>query len=169
MNSNKKTVALFVATLVTGLYAGTGFFVLMGGNPAIEQMSSATFAEYWHYTDLYMAARMKFFGPILLVSVLLALLLHIRERRTRRFWFLLFAFAAVVADIIIVFTGNHPLNQLIQSWDLQNLPDNVQQVKFSVVDTFRLRSVFMIAIFVFVLGALFSKSGYNLKRYPGTI
>jgi len=62
MNVRLIDSTLFLTALLTGFYAGTGFFVIMGGNPAILKMSSRTFAEYWQYTDFYMAARMRFFG-----------------------------------------------------------------------------------------------------------
>jgi len=158
MNTRLIDFTLFLTTLLTGFYAGTGFFVIMGGNPAILKMSGRTFVEYWQHTDFYMAARMRFFGPSLLIVLLSAALIHIREWATPTFWFLLTALLILIADLVVIFTTNHPLNQLVQSWDLNNLPANVREIKFRIVNAFWFRSAFMMGSFVCVLLALFLRS-----------
>jgi len=152
MISNKLMEAfLFLVVLISGFYAGTGFFWIMGGNPALRLMSSQTFAEYWQHTDHYMAARMKIFGPLLFLSLLATVILFIKEYRTPSFWFMLLALCILVADLTVALSVNHPLNNLIQSWDLKNLPANVQEVKWKVAKAFDKRSIFMISAFVSVL------------------
>jgi len=158
MNTRLIDFTLFLTTLLTGFYAGTGFFVIMGGNPATLKMSSRTFVEHWQHIDFYMAARMRFFGPLLLIVLLSAVLIHIREWATPTFWFLLTAFLILIADLVVIFTINHPLNQLVQSWDLNNLPANVREIKFRIVNAFWFRSAFMMGSFVCVLLALFLRS-----------
>ena len=155
MNSILTDGSLFLASLFTGFYAGTGFFIIMGGNPAILKMGNRTFAEYWQHTDFYMAARMKFFGPLLLLTLLSTILMHIGEARSAYFWLLIAAFLILVADIVVIFSKNHPLNRLIQSWDLNKLPGDVKGIKHKVVRVFWLRSAFMIGSFVCVLPAVF--------------
>jgi hypothetical protein len=130
------------------------FFVPMGGNPAIELMSERTFAEYWQHTDHFMAARMKIFGPLLLLTMLSTVVLLLKEYRTGSFWLILLAFGVLVADIIFIFSTNHPLNHLVQGWDLDNLPSNVADVKEKIVGAFNVRLVFMISTFLLVLMAL---------------
>jgi hypothetical protein len=161
MTSNKLIeLSLFVAVLLNGFYAGTGFFVAMGGNPAIKLMSDRTFAEYWQHTDHFMAARMKIFGPVLLLSLLLGVIVLFMENRGPSYWFMLVAFGILMCDVIFTFSTNHPLNQLIQSWDLNNLPSNVEDIKWRVAKAFDIRSFFMISSFVMLLLAIwFRKSG----------
>ena len=160
----KPTPFLLLTILLTGFYAGTGFFGLMGANPALSKMSSSTFAEYWQHLDHYMAARMRIFGPILLLTVIISVLLHLRAWQSPAFWFLVAALLILVADVIVAFTINVPLNKLIQSWNLKNLPSDVQEVKYRVVTAFNYRSCFMIACFVCVLMSLFftSRSASNI-------
>lgn len=145
---------LFVATLSAGFYAGTGFFVLMGGNPSIKRMTERTFAEYWQLVDHFMAARMKIFGPIMLCCMIAAVLSMIKEYQTPAFWCMLLALALLIADIIFTFSTNHPLNKLVQSWDVNNLPFNAREVKWKIASAFNTRSFFMIASFIMVLLAL---------------
>ncbi len=155
MNTKLINSSLFVTTLLTGFYAGLGFFTIVGNNPAILKMSAATFAEYWQHVDFYMAARMQVFGPLLLVTLLSTVLIHIPQRRTVSFLFLSIGLVIMLADVLFAVSTNHPLNQVIQSWDLNNLPDNVQEIKYKVVNAFWIRSSCMIATFVCVLLAIF--------------
>jgi hypothetical protein len=143
-----------LSLLLSGLYAGIGFFVAMGGNPAIKLMSDRTFAEFWQHTDHYMAARMKIFGPLLLLTMLFGVLVLLKEYRTSSFWFMLIAFAILVTDVFYIFSTNHPLNHLVQSWDVNNLPSNVQEIKWQIVKAFNVRVIFMISSFIMVLLAV---------------
>jgi MFS superfamily sulfate permease-like transporter len=149
------SIGLFLPVLLSGLYAGVGFFVIMGGNPATIKMSERTFAEFWQHIDFYMAARMKFFGPLLLLSVIAGILLQIRDWQTPSFWLFVLALVILIIDIITFVNINHPLNTLIQSWDLNNLPANVSEIKDRVVYGFWIRSACMIGSFVCILIATF--------------
>jgi Domain of unknown function (DUF1772) len=157
MSSKIIDLSLFFATLLSGFYAGTGFFVAMGGNPAIKLMTDSAFAEYWQHTDHFMAARMKIFGPILLLAMLISVIVLIKEFRTPSFWFILAAFVILVTDIVFTLSTNHPLNQVVQSWDLNNLPDNVQDIKWRIARAFDRRSIFMISSFIMTLLAVWTR------------
>lgn len=145
---------LFMAAWVTGVYGGTGFFIWMGGNPSIKKMSDKTFAEYWQHTDHFMAARMKIFGPLMLLCVLAAVLALLPQYKTPSFWCMLLAFGILVTDIAFTLTTNHPLNKKVQSWNVQNLPADVQATKHQIAKAFDTRKVLMIASFVLVLLAV---------------
>ena len=63
----------------------------------------------------------------------------------------------LVADLIIIFSFNHPLNQLIQSWNINQLPKDVQMVKYQVVNAFWGRSICMIGCFALNLLAFWKR------------
>ena len=151
------TLLLLLTLLMVGFYGGTGFFVLMGGNPAILKMSDTTFAEYWQHTDYYMAARMRIFGPLMLFCVVSSTFYFYFQHQMTSFWLMFGAVIFLVADLIIIFNFNHPLNQLIQSWDLNQLPDDVQTIKHQVVTAFWGRSVCMIGCFALSLLAFWQR------------
>jgi hypothetical protein len=155
MMTNNRLIefALFFCTLLSGFYAGTGFFTAMGGNPAIKLMSDKTFAEYWQYVDFYMSARMKIFGPLLLLTLLFATIILFKDHQPS-FYCMLTASLIIITDVIFTLGTNHPLNHLIQSWDLNNLPSNVQDIKWRVARAFDMRALFMIGCFVMVLLAV---------------
>lgn len=155
--SHTLDIVSFITILFLGFYGGTGFFVVMGGNPAIQKMSAHTFAEYWQHTDHHMAARMKIFGPALLIYAFATTVLFYYHSGFTSFILMLGVMVILVADMIFIFNVNHPLNRTIQSWNLDELPGNVPQVRDKVFQAFRIRSVFMIAGFVCGLLALWIK------------
>lgn len=147
----------FITVLFLGFYGGTGFFVVMGGNPAIQKMSACTFAEYWQRTDRHMAARMKIFGPALLVYAFATTVLSYYHGSVVSFALMFAVNVILIADMIFVFNVNHPLNKTVQSWKLDELPENVLQVRDRIFQAFRIRSAFMIAGFVCGLLAFWQK------------
>jgi MFS superfamily sulfate permease-like transporter len=152
------SISLPVSVFLSGLYGGIGFFTIMGGNPSLKGLSSAGFAEYWQHIDSYMGARMPLFGPVLLLSVLFSVIALMPDWRSLSFWLVLLAFLFLVADLVFTFSINHPLNKLIQDWDLQNLPANVQEVKARVINAFWYRSFFMISSFTCITIAAFVRN-----------
>jgi len=151
MSSKWVDASLFLTALLSGLYGGTGFFTAMGGNPALKAMSDAGFAEFWQNVDRYMAARMPVFGPFLLLSTIVSTTLLILNKHSISSWLMVAALAILICDIVFALRINHPLNQQIQSWDLNNLPSNVQDIKWKVIGAFNMRLLFMMSAFVLVL------------------
>lgn len=163
MNNKWIEISLGLTVFLSGLYAGVGFFTILGGNSAVGKLSDKAFAEYWQHIDSYMGARMPFFGPLLLLSVLLSVILLFGDRQVPTLWLMLMAFLVLVGDVVFVFTVNHPLNQLIQSWDLNNLPANVEIVKNRVVQAFNIRCWLMMVPFAMtVLAVFFRKANWQL-------
>jgi uncharacterized membrane protein len=161
MNLNKNnslTDFILLATLIClGFYGGTGFFTLVGFNPAMMKMSSATFAEHWQHIDFYMGARMKFFGPTMLLLIIVSVVVLFRKYSKISFLLMALALVVLIADLIVGVTFNAPLNTLIQNWDLNDLPNDVQEIKYKVVSAFWVRSACMITAFIFGLLAFWRR------------
>src|SRR3954462_10802019 len=90
--------ALFITAALSGFYAGIGFFIAIGGNPAIKRMSDKTFTEYWQHTDHFMASGMKVFGPLLLLSTLLSVTMLFHQMPTISFWCMVVATGILITD-----------------------------------------------------------------------
>ena len=152
-------VFLLIPLVLSGFFGGIGFFTLISNNPTVLKMSDVSFAEYWKHLDSYMAARMRIFGPLLLLSIFASLFLLYKNYSKTSFWLMLGALFIILVDLFISIRVNHPLNQLIQSWDLQHLPANVGDVRDKVVESFYIRSSLMISSFILVCCAFW-------QRYP---
>jgi hypothetical protein len=157
MLTKLSSISIPLSVFVAGLYGGIGFFTFMGGNPSLINLSSRTIAEYWQSIDSYMGARMPVFGPILLFTILFAIITSLPAWRTPSFWLLVAAFVILITDMVFAFSVNIPLNRVIQSWDIQNLPSNVQEVKAKVIRAFWFRGTFMLSSFICVVLAAFIK------------
>ncbi|MRG48786.1 DUF1772 domain-containing protein [Chitinophaga sp. SYP-B3965] len=144
-------LSLAITTFLSGLSGGIGFFTAMGGNPALVKLSDHSFAEYWQQIDGFMGARMPIFGPLLLFAVMTSTILLFKEWRTVSFWLMLSAFFVVIGDIAFTLNVNHPLNRLIQGWDLSNLPSDVQDIKMKVIKAFNVRLLLMMGAFFLVV------------------
>ncbi|MBC8033015.1 MAG: hypothetical protein H7Y03_02650 [Chitinophagaceae bacterium] len=145
------SVSLFFSTLLSGFFAGIGFFTAMGLNPAMRLMTDRNFIEFWQHIDHYMAARMILFGPLLLLSIVISIISLIKDLKSPSFWFLVAAFVLLIGDLVFATINNFPLNKLIQSLDLNNLPSDVNDIKLKVVHAFDTRVIFMMSSFVMVL------------------
>lgn len=159
METGWTSIIIGITTFLSGLYGGVGFFTAMGGNPAISRMSDKTFVEFWQHIDYYMAARMKIFGPVLLLSQVAAIITLLPEWNSASFWLIVFAFIIIITDLVFTLSTNHPLNKMIQSWKLDKLPSDVQLIKQQVVQAFNMRLIFMISSFALVLLAAFFRKG----------
>ncbi|WP_343304119.1 DUF1772 domain-containing protein [Chitinophaga niabensis] len=157
MNSKWIELSLSITIFLSGLSGGIGFFTAMGGNPAMVKLSARSFVEYWQQIDNFMGARMPVFGPLLLSSLMISTILLFKEWRSPSFWLMLSACFVAIADIVFTLNVNHPLNRLIQSWDLNNLPANVQQIKMKVIQAFNIRLLLMIGTFVLVVLSVWSR------------
>jgi Domain of unknown function (DUF1772) len=151
MNSQFLQASLFLSTFLSGLYAGIGLFTLMGGNPAIKKMSNAAFAEFWQQVDRYMAARMAVFGPVMMLSLVVSIVFLFLHRDILPAWLMIAALLIIVGDLAFTLSVNHPLNRLIQGWDLRHLPAHAGEIKWKVVKAFNIRIVLMFLVFLFVL------------------
>jgi hypothetical protein len=149
--------SLAITTFLTGLYAGVGFFTIMGGNPAIARLSDKGFAEFWQHVDHYMGARMPVAGPFFLLATLISMIILFRITGSSfSSWMMSGALVVLIADLVFTLNINHPLNKLIQSWDLSNLPANVREIKMKVYEAFNIRIWFMITSFVLVILSVWS-------------
>jgi hypothetical protein len=157
MQTRLTSISIPLSVFMSGLYGGIGFFSVIGHNPAMRRLDNAAFAEYWQSIDHYMGARMPVFGPLLILTLLFGTITLIPKWRTPSFWLLFIAFLLLITDMVFAFSVNVPLNQQIQSWDVQQLPANVGEIKAKVVQAFSWRSFFMLASFACVVLAAFSR------------
>ncbi|HEX8549482.1 MAG TPA: hypothetical protein VF691_21145 [Cytophagaceae bacterium] len=156
-NKTFPEIILLMTLLLSGFYGGVGFFTVISNNPAIQHLKDAAFAEYWQHLDSFMANRMRIFGPCLLLSVMGSLIVLYRNYSRSSFLLMLAALCIILVDLFIGITVNHPLNQLIQSWDLNALPANVSDIRNQVVAAFWLRATCMISSFVLVILAFWKR------------
>ena len=137
---------LAVELFVVGLYAGIHWFNYLGGLPALRDLERAeTFVDFWQNVDRYMGARMRIFGPAVLVSCILPMLWFAAERN----WWVaggeMVVLALLLADVATAIVGNVPINAAIQSWRLDAIPESWRDVRGALLRYFRLRGALSLA------------------------
>lgn len=155
-----RTVLLILLIIVTGLYAGIHFSSMMNPsifgiiNPAGDLMPSVQWAASWQITDGFMGARMRVFGPMILITHILTMLLFVRQWRTSVFCLLLVACALFCADLLFTIQNQVPINQYIQTLNFAHLTTEqirkINSIHPIVIANFQKRELFSIVSFVLV-------------------
>ncbi|MBL7816026.1 MAG: hypothetical protein JNL70_13500 [Saprospiraceae bacterium] len=118
--SKGRFALLYALNLMCFTYAGLAIFFIFC--PFEAHFSTIDFLKYWQVVDGYMGKRMPIFGNIWLVLFVLNLIFFFKTRKISPiFWLIVGAFVLVVADIIFTVQSQIPINQYIQSLDLNHL------------------------------------------------
>jgi hypothetical protein len=155
-----QTIALYLILLIAGGYGGLHVSGLLDPsvfgviNPAGDLMPPETFAAAWQWTDGFMRVRMGICGPIIMYGYIITLILFVREWRGPVFWLLLAAFGLFMADVVLTFNKQMPINQYIQSLDVKNLNaadlKKISSVNRQLIQNFKSREWFSLLGFALV-------------------
>jgi uncharacterized membrane protein len=148
-------VALFVSSILTGFYSGIGFFGFMSFLGTLERMPVQHLIPFWRLIDGYMGRRMRIFGPLMLLSLLVTLLLLTPNWQSGTFWLVGAALLVLVVDVRIAISENIPVNQAIQDRTTEYAIAEIEEFRITMVRAFYKRSALMILCFVLVNLACF--------------
>lgn len=146
---NIRNIALYLLTLITGMYAGIHFSELMA--PVVQKMDVQQYTQYWQLLDGYMGKRMPAFGMMFLLLFAVNIILFIQKWRSPVFWILIVCLSILIFDI--VFTGKEqiPINQYIQSVNASNLTmqqlQTISEMKIKAENNFSIRDFLSIGSF----------------------
>jgi uncharacterized membrane protein len=160
----------FTSLLLTGLYAGAAMYSLMGVGPAMKQMQPASYVEFHQKLDLFMGTRMALFAKITL-AVNVLLLIITMSRSTKPVIILTLAASLLFfAEIFFTVSVNVPLNEKIQTWDIQRLPAEWMTIRDKWVEYDIIRAICVISSFVIylVVAMRFQEAGANNKKQDKT-
>lgn len=160
-----RPVFLYIALLNAGLYAGIHFEGILDPlafgviNLNGDQMPSVEWARQWKIIDGFMRVRMGVFGPIILWTYILTILLFIRRWKSPVFWLLVVAFGLFIADVGLTMSHQMPINEYIQKVDFTKLTAEQTQtldlMHQQVIENFKGREWFAILGFALVALAPF--------------
>lgn len=151
--STSNRIPLFVSTVATGLYAGIGFFNFMSFLPTLARMPAEHLVPFWRLIDGYMGSRMPVFGPLMLLTLVVTLVLLRWRWRTLTSWLLLAALVVLALDGWVALNENIPVNLSIQDRSATFTTAQIEAFRATMVRAFSIRSALMIASFLLVSGA----------------
>lgn len=155
-----RPVFLFIVLLNAGLYAGLHFDGILDPstfgviNFKGDLMPSVEWAKRWKIIDSFMSVRMGVWGPILLWSYVITILLFIKRWKSPVFGLLVGALGLFVADIVLTVLYQVPINEYIRQIDFNNLTaeqtKTLGQMHRQVIKNFSGREWLSIVSFVLV-------------------
>ncbi|MCO5949888.1 DUF1772 domain-containing protein [Mucilaginibacter flavidus] len=151
-------IIIFISLFLTGLAAGIYFYQFTGGTPAYRAVSARTFIEYHKKLDSFMTVRMPPFFLAGQASILVWLFLEKSNYAGFTFMMVATAFISTLVELIALFRGNRPINFKIQTWDLENYPEDWATYRDKWLSYFNIRIVTGILTFTCLLiAAVFKK------------
>lgn len=142
--------AFFVTSILTGFYGGIGFFGFMSFLGTLERLPAPHLVPFWRLIDGYMGRRMRIFGPLMLLSLLVTLLLLSPQWQSWAFWLVGVALVVLIADVRIAIRENVPVNLAIQNRGVNHSTEQIEAFRATMVRAFYKRSALMIVCFVLV-------------------
>lgn len=143
-------IALFVSSILIGFYGGIGFFSFISFLPTLERLPVPHLTPFWRLIDGYMGRRMRVFGPLMLLSLLVTLGLLMPQWNSVAFWLVGAALLVLVTDVRIAIRENIPVNRAIQNRDMMYSPEQLEAFRTTMVRAFYKRSTLMILCFLLV-------------------
>jgi hypothetical protein len=158
------SVFLFITTLLTGFLGGIGFLNFMSFGPTLRKTPAEHLILYWQSLDGYMSVRMPIFGSILLAFFIVTGIFLLRQSFKLPFVFLCLSLAIVLIDFWIGTIYNFPVNKVLQTITVDNIPGNFEDLRSKAVFGFAMRSICMIGSFMMMLTSIFFQATKGLIR-----
>ena len=115
-----RRIALFSLFSLIFTYAGLGVFFIFC--PFEQHFDTLTFIKYWQIVDGYMGKRMPIFGMITIGTFITNLIVFFKTRKISPiFWIILACFVMIIVDVVFTAQNQTPINQYIQTLDMNNL------------------------------------------------
>lgn len=120
-----KKPILFLDLLVTGLVAGTIFGIWIGYNP--QELSATTYVEQQQSAIGALNTLMPILGTVAIALTIISAFFQKNDKAS--FVILLIAAAMLVVSGLVTRFGNQPINAIVMTWDLTNIPGNWTELR----------------------------------------
>jgi hypothetical protein len=144
-----KQIIQFSDIVLTGLIAGIIFGIWLGYNP--EGLSAVTYVEQQQSTIRALNVLMPILGLISIILTIVYAVICKREKLKRNT--LLLATGLLIVSGLITRFGNQPINAIVITWNLDNIPDIWATLRdnwwtFHVIRTFSAIAAFILIVWV---------------------
>src|SRR5690606_37649243 len=112
-------------TVLTGLIAGTVFGIWIGFNP--ENLSATAYVEQQQGTIGALNVLMPILG-LLSIALTFCYAYSVRNN-TRSLYMLTISILFLIFSALVTRFGNQPLNAIVITWSLDDIPDSWEQIR----------------------------------------
>lgn len=147
-------IILFITLLAYAVIASQSFMYILSLKQVQLNLGANAYTEIRKLTDTSMRANFKYVIYAALLANLLLVISTIKTPNSLVFISAIIAFAALVTDVLLTLKGNLPINDVINTWQVDNIPGNWTAVRASWFRIFQYRQVANITGFVSLLAAV---------------
>lgn len=147
----------YTSLLLIGLLAGNAFAFVVGMGPVMEKLSATS------YIAFHQAMQRSFLSwtPLLCMVVIFKLVVHLfvmrKDWNRAEFYMVLLALLCVADELVMSWTGNIPLNRLIQTWQFQGPPNDWQEIRTQWLNLMYWRCGLLVLGFSMLIGSVLVK------------
>src|SRR5690348_10951099 len=105
---------LLTTVVLTGLMAGLHFGNIVGYLPAFKRVKATELVPFWKKADEYFGTRMPWFGNLLLLSLIAAIIVLWKQGGIS-FWLFVCSLLLVLIDLFIIIKMNTPINKVLRA------------------------------------------------------
>ena len=143
-------ITLILLMLITGLFWGTWFSMTR----TMETFSIAEFIHIGKNIILNVANPMKLIMPSCILLMVISIWLY-PQKNSMSFYFIVFAFALLIASLIITVEIEVPIDNQIKAWTPETAPSDWEVIRTHWEFFHTVRTFTSIASFSFFAAALF--------------
>lgn len=143
----------YLSLLFVGLLAGNAFAFVLGVGPALEMLSVGTYVEFHQAMMSFLGERAPILYGGAIVSLLLSMYVMRRQWRSLEYIMVFFALICVLDELLMSVSGNMPLTRVIQSWQINQPPNNWAEVRSQWMYLMYWRCALLVSAFVLLLSA----------------
>jgi len=149
-------IILFFAILFYSGIVSQSIMYLLALRNAQLGLDAKPYIQLRKLIDANMRAKFKYFVYGALITNFLLVISTVSEPGSLLFITALVGFLALIADILLTIKGNIPINDIINTWSVENYPSNWAEYREKWLNIYRYRQIFTITGFVsLVIGAVF--------------
>lgn len=149
-------IILLLAILAYSVIAAQSFMYLVALKNVQHGMQAASYIELRKLLDVNFRANYQYAVYAALLTGLLLVLAKIKSPASLGFITAAIAFAALIADVLLMMKGNMPINNLINTWTAENYPADWAMYRAKWLQIFFYREIVTITGFIsLVIGTVF--------------
>jgi phosphate starvation-inducible membrane PsiE len=148
-----------IALLAFAMIASQAFMYMLSLKQVQLNLGANSYIEIRKLIDISMRASFKYVIYVALLANVLLIIVTAKTPTSLVFISATIALVALVAEIVLTLKGNLPINDIINTWSVDNYPANWITLRDKWLTIFQYRQIASITGFVsLVVGAVFGKS-----------
>jgi hypothetical protein len=152
--SNK--IILLITLLAYSIIVSQSFMYILALKDVQLKLEFNTYTEIRKLIDFSMRANFKYVIYAALLGNILLVISNIKTPGSLIFITSTISLIALIADVLLTLKGNLPINDIINTWSLDNYPKNWSEIRMQWFNIFQYRQIVNITGWISLLiGAVF--------------